>query len=379
MGQVRRRIFPRAAGARFGIALIGAALFGLGAAAHAEVDPEPGIWLEMGLLACARGDTQEAMRIFGHIERTFDPPPGIRALIVRTLRASCPPWLPPKARLAAGFGWSSNVNLGPAQTSFLLPAGNTLLELGIAEYLRPRQDGYVFFEAERSFALGPGNLVPFATLRHNFQARAFDEDLLGVAYKLDERPVADGRWHGSLMLAQSFLGGERYAELRGLGVTYRRSAVSLSAHGQTIDYPRAPAFDARQLALRAGVGLQRGDWRAALRLGALFDRAAHPGRPGGDRSGWLADLQVGRPGPGATQIEFVWRSEQTRSERAYLPGLFEMRRARHHHHFELAWLIPQSATRALRLSATLADAADSVPFLGYRQANLSAAWIWTLK
>lgn len=380
MGQVGRRAFSRASGIRLcRNALIGAAFFGAGAGACAAEDPEPGIWLEMGLLACERGETQEARRLFDHIERTFDPPPGIRALIAHTLHQSCPPRQSPKARLAAGFGWSSNVNLGPAHTHFLLPSGNTTLELRVAERFWPRSDAYVFTEGEAGFALGPGSLVPFGSLRKYSAAGDFDEGVLGVAYQFDERPLADGRWHGSLTLAQSFLGGARYAELRGLGYAYRQSAFSLSAHGQAIDYPQAPAFDARQLALRAGVGLQYGRWRAALRLGGLLDLAVHPDRPGGDRSGWLADLHATRPGPGGAQIEFVWRGESSQTRRAYLPGLFEMRRVRHFNQFEVAWQIPQSRTSAWRLSAALTNATDSVPFLGYRQTHLSAAWIWTLR
>lgn len=326
------------------------------------------------MLACERGETTEAARLFEHIESHFDPPVGIRALITNARARLCPSSRLPAGRMAAGIGWSSNVNLGPSQTSYLLP-GTTPLELRVADRLLPRPDGHVVVEAERNFPFGAGQLTAFGTFRRNFSARDFDEGLFGIAYRIPEIEAAGGRWGGSATLAHTWLSGARYADHRRLDATFRWSGFTLAAHWQSIDYPQAPVFDARQMALRAGAGARWGDWRIAARIGRLVDAAVSTQRPGGDRSGWLADLQANRPGPGSSLFEVAWRGEWSRSQRPYLPGFFDMHRNRRFAQFEVAWQIPHDAETSWRLGCVMTRTHESVPLLGYRQTTVGASWI----
>lgn len=340
----------------------------------ADEDPEPGIWLEMGLLACERGEIAEAERLFSHIEREFAPPPGIRLLIERARQQICPQRRPILGRVAAGLAWSSNVNLGPQQTQYALSSALPF-ELRLVDRLHPRSDGQAIFELERAWPVGTARLTPFAQWRRNFSAHDFDDGLLGLSWQWEGQAHAERRWLGGATLSQSWLGGQRHAETLLLNATHAWSAFALSALWQASRYPQAPAFDATLWAVRGGIGARHGDWRFSARLGALADLARDARRPGGDRHGVLADMRIHHPGPLASSIDFSWRGEWSRSQTAYLPGLFEMRRVRRFAQFEGIWSIPVSAETSVRLSWSHTQTAENVPFLGYRQTTWSVAWV----
>ena len=279
--------------------VVGAALYlsVVAQASHAaaEDDPEPGIWLEMALLACERGEQKNAERLFRYIEEKFSPPPGIRALIDHARTSACPPGKAAQGYVAAGFGWSSNVNRGAVQTSFLLP-NVSAFELRLAPEFHPRADSFAFAEGERRFAAGAGVLQLFAALRHHSSMRDFDEDSFGLSWQVAGPNAANPSWRSSVTVAQSFLGGNRYAEHFALSGALRGAFLTVSAQWQTIRYPQARAFDARQTTVRLGNELRLNDWRATIRAGLRLEDAS-ASRPGGDHRGLIAEIKASHPGP----------------------------------------------------------------------------------
>ncbi len=337
--------------------------------AHGD-DVEPGLWLEMALLACSRGEQEEAERLFRHIETHFSPPPGIQALIDEARSRWCRQVPRLQMRWAAGLGWSSNVNQAASTHSLWLSERLPALEL--TDVKRPLSDPQALLEADAQVRVPYGEMGAVAQLRHHGRHHDFDEDILGLTWR---GPVwREGGLVAALSRARSWLGGRPYADYLGLQVSWPMQDWTAQARWQEVDYVSAPAFSAQVYTLAAGRQWPRGSGPTSVRLGVSWDRAEGQ-RPGGDRHGGFGELRLHHPGPGRSRFELAGLYDVRLSEQAYLPGLLEMRRRQRTLRADLGWSWPVGRDGGWRVGLTLVEVRDNVSFLAYRQTILAVQWI----
>ncbi|MDW8324034.1 MAG: hypothetical protein RMK60_08040 [Burkholderiales bacterium] len=351
---------------------MGIAAFGLsGVAWPGEDDVEPGIWLEMGVLACARGEREEAERIFRYIERHFEPPAGIKAYIEAQRRAVCPP--PWQGSVSLALGYSSNATRGPDLTAYRL--GVTVpAEITLAPHQRAQPDYFVEAVGHLDSRLGPGHLSAYANLRHHQNWSLYDEDWIGLHYHIQRHWPPLGRAVMSLGHAWMWLGGQAYAQVLSGEASLQRGPLRYTLQGKQLHYPGASAYDGHILNVYLDYSLNGGNWRLRGRMGGFADDA-HAGRPGGDRKGWHSMLYFAYAGQRASVVEASWHHERARSNDVYFPGLIELRRHKRAHRLELAWTLPKYDGEAWRISLVHARGLDSIPFLTYRQTEIVLSWV----
>jgi hypothetical protein len=333
-------------------------------------EAEPGLWLEMALLACAHGEREEAERLFRHIETHFSPPPGIQALIDQARSRMCAQT--PRLRLywSAGLAWSSNVNQAASSPSLRLNEYLPALEL--ADVRPPLSDTQALLEADGRMRTSYGEAGVIAQFRHNRHHHAFDEDILGLLW----------RWPGpqtiglNTMLSRirTWLGGKPYADHLGLQASWSMPGWTAQLRWQASDYAAAPAFSAQVFSIAASRQWETVSGQTAVKLGALWDRAEGQ-RPGGDRHGGFAEMRLRYPGPARSRIELAGLYDLRLSEQAYLPGLLDIRRRQRTLRAEMGLSWPEGRDGAWRVGFTWVEVQDNVPFLAYRQAVFGVQWI----
>lgn len=352
---------------------LGAALLLQRALAAAPVvadDTEPGIWLEMGLLACARGERDEAERLFRHIERHFAPPPGIVALIEANRRDICP--APFSLRLSLGLGYSSNVTRGPELGTFKLGTTNPI-EVELSPQQRARHDSFLEGLFTASTRLSGGRLTLEASSRHHAQLSDFDEDWLGVNYQIEQTLRDDRRLRLNVAVAQLWLGSASYARVVSSEGQLHGGGLFLSLKGQRVDYARYRSFDAQVVQWGLGYTAQGSRWRGQLQFGGFLDEA-RANRPGGDRAGWYALGHLAYAVADASVLELNLRHEDSETSENFVPGLVDKPRSRRLLRSEVTWSMPTHKGQLWRLSLAHTHSRDSIGFLGYRQNEAILAW-----
>ena len=91
-----------------------------------------GAWLELALIQCSLGNSDEAERLFAVIETRFKPSSGILQLIAETREDGCSRWdMFSSAVVTAGRGIDQNVNQGARTTRYVAdaPGGQVEYEL----------------------------------------------------------------------------------------------------------------------------------------------------------------------------------------------------------------------------------------------------------
>lgn len=333
-------------------------------------DSEPGIWLEMGLLACARGERDEAERIFRHIERHFAPPPGIRALIEANRRDVCPPSY--SLRLSLGLGYSSNVTRGPELGTFKLGTTNPI-EVELSPQQRARHDSILEGLVTASIRLSGGRLTLEANSRHHGQVSEFDEDWLGVNYQVERTLGDDRHLRLNLAMAKLWLGSQSYARVVSGEGQLHEGGLFLSLKGQRVDYTHYRSFDAQIVQWGLGYRAQGSHWRGQWQFGGFRDEA-RANRPGGDRTGWYALGHLSYALAAASVLELNLRREDSETSENFVPGLLDYPRTRRLSRSELTWSIPMNRGQIWRVSLAHTHSRDSISFLGYRQNEAILSW-----
>ncbi len=351
---------------------------------------EPGVWLEMAVLACQRGETAEMERLLRSLEQRFSPPQAITRFISSLRESGCPavigeqpstttqdPHSPPLGRFALGLGLTTNANSGPS-VEVLTLSGLQDAQLVLDESFRPQRDAWFTMTAEREIVLAPLNryglsLGLSASGRWLREEQAFQELLWG-GWLRGQWPLGSGVMLGSgLSVANSRLGQQSYArhaqwsgQLQWGALQDRR--VDLSFH--RVQYAQRDAFDAAvtQVGFAHDLRLPLGV-RGHVRLAALSDKG-QADRPGGDRKGWALQWSAERPAPSVGVWSVRAHLERSLSERAYAPGLIEERRDHKVSRVEMSWLIPHEPRQFWRVSILHRLERDAISLLGLREVSL---------
>jgi len=282
---------------------------------------------------CRRGESLQALSMFGAIRAQLDPPPAILRLIRDLEATGCSR---PRAaagqslRLQVGSGWDSNVSQGITARNLVIGSGDNILELELDQSYRPRSSAFVQASLEYSLVLPQSGLNLQAGLgqRKNVRESAFDLRTASAAASREFK-LHDGMARAQVDLSQVWLADRSYQRTQGVGLQWLRAAGQGAWLG---------TLSATRLTYLTQRSQDASQWEAGLlreqRLGAA--RSVHAGiavqrdmasglRAGGDRAG--LQFQVG-----AVVLAQGWRLRPqlsyTRwdSAEVFAPGLLDMRR-----------------------------------------------------
>jgi len=345
-----------------------------------------GAWLDIAVLYCGMGQTEQALALFEMIERRFAPPPGILELIALQRAQGCRTATPQmQARLQMGRGQDSNLNQGVADLNFRLGSGVGSLDVRLPADYAPKQDGFSAFSADAARVLGTHNTMGFV----GYQARMYDQfsrfNLNTLTLGL-EQPV---RWQGWRLrgvgaINLTTLGDALYQQqwqlqLAAASPLALPNGLSLDAVGSwnRLIYPTLPDFDSQiwDARLLLGQRLAQAQWQASAGLQADTGTAQ---RPGNDRSGQLLAISGRFLLAGNSLLEWGWSQQLWQGKTAYSVGLIDRRREQDTQVWRLALVVPTAARQALRLEWRETQNNENISLFAYRAQVLQLSWQWLL-
>lgn len=293
-----------------------------------------GAWLDLALSECALGHLAEAERLFDAVELRFQPPPSIRELIAGQRASGCGQQLRPASWLLnLARGHSSNVNQGASHDSGSIGSGSNQTEFELDPEFLPKRDSYRQINASYLQALDARNtmlIVQAYAIKHDHVGEQDTTSLLGAL----EQGWQWGDWRarGTLAYGVATLGGTLYQRQQQVQLRLlpqlrlpQHMDLALAANLSHVEYPTRRSFDSNTWELSSTLSYRSPAQQAQLTLSSLRDHGAAI-RPGGDRSGWFANLQwytaLGR----GWQAEMGLSHQLWRSERVYSPGLIDVTR-----------------------------------------------------
>lgn len=343
-----------------------------------------GALLDLATLFCAAGKAEAAERIFVDIEQRFDLPPAIGAVIEQLRRLGCHGWQAKTTLLwRLGRGRESNANQGSSNPFLSFGSGSNSVQLVLLPQYQPQGDEFTSLSAEYSRELSPQG----ATGAVQFQTRAYDRlsnystsSLLVSA----EQPWFWGDWRfrgagsvgvmtldGALYLTQSQVQLEALAPLP-LPANWQ---LRLSESVNWLKYPNLSSFDAQWWETRGTLAYQNDLLRWQGSAAMVQDRELNS-RPGGDRQGVMADLQV-RVGLGPKLLgELGWQWQRWRGERDYSPGLIDVQREQHTRTIRAAVTYPLGRQQSWVLEFKDTVNYENVSVFDFRNRMLQVTWQW---
>ena len=352
----------------------------------ADLPDHAGAWLDLAILMCQSGANGRAEDLFRHIEERFSPPPAIREVIARYRASGC---LPPAARsfrgqLSLSLGRDTNATLGvPFGEVLLGPAGNTF-EVQVASNQRSKDSIVAGLEGEVSAPVGHYGTELFGYLsgRRFPSAQAFDTSTWAGAAT---QPV---RWRDSppamlsAGLVHSRMDGKSFQNsayvswiepLRAQGDDVEW-ALDLSAVRNRFEVNRA--FDSHVVEARLQHAGKLGEGRYTLGVGRIVD-TAEADRPGGNRSGWSAQLNLNYPVAQRGRLEFYLREQHLGGSEEYAPGIIPVRRVSTMRQTKITFAYPITAQEEWRLQARRLENHDNIPLFEYTSNALEGVWSYS--
>lgn len=359
------------------------------------IDSEPaqaGLWLDLALALCQRGQGALTQQVLGYIEETFNPPPGIVEVINLVRQSGCDtpsqksaqPIPPPRVSLSAQRGRDSNVNQGASSALFTLGSAFPGVVVELTPEFLPVGDQFTALEGGITYSLDADlQAAAQVRLKHHDKQHSFDT---GVAVGTLEQswPCGSGRCSLTGALGAVTLGSQLYQTLAQAQIGWTRTlqdadlpqAIALEASLGRQLFATQPSFDAWQAQARAS-------WRVLLGGSDLLQLSLTVGtdkdtanRPGGDRSVYA--LQAS--GSHALGRRFVldWNVQQqtTRDATAYSPGLIDMVRRPVLRSVVLGLVRPVADSQRVRLEFRHTSHRDVVSLFTYRNTGFSVAWLW---
>ena len=351
------------------------------------IEKEPqhaGAYLEVALIQCSLGHSDEAERLFAIIETRFDPPQGILDLINEARQTGCNKWQGMSSTsLTIARGIDRNVNQGASNPNYLIDIGGGQIELPLLPEFLPQHDQYTVLRADHNREITANGSVGFA----QFQGRRNDSlsqyDSAGLFVGVDT-PYRFGAWTArtSGMIGMVTLGGKLYqrlAQVQGSvtvplplpdGVQF-----GLISSATRTRYLTLANFDSSTLELRGQLSYRKGRTYAAATAGVQADRARE-GRPGGDRNGHTANLLVRRSMGEMLTGELNYSLQSWRSSDIFAPVLIDQIRNQTTHALRgmLQYAIDKNQT--LHVEARVVRNRENISIFQYNNRQLQFGWQW---
>lgn len=341
-----------------------------------------GAYLEVALIQCSLGRSDEAERLFAIVETRFNPPLAILELIAEARETGCDKWKATRSSsVSVARGHDMNVNQGASKPSYIVERDGGRIELPLLPDFLPQHDQYTALSAEHVRDITPNGSVGFVQFlgRRNDSLDQYDSASLYVGV---ETPWRFGRWtlRTTALLGATALGGHYYQ--RQLQVQGRLAPpLPLASHTQfalvggvtRTDYLTLTNFNSNTFELR-GQFTWRKDGVVASASHALLDDRASSARPGGNRHGFSSNLTARRAVWGPLEGELSYTHHTWNSAQPYAPGLIDQvrKQATGVLRGTLAW--PLDDRQSIQLEARLVRNRESISLFQYNNRVVQLSW-----
>lgn len=351
------------------------------------VEQEPqhaGAWLDLAIIQCELGHSEEAERLFKAIESRFSPPPAIMEVISRQRAQGCKAT---QARInttiSIARGNDSNVNQGASSQTFSIGSSDFQVELQLLPEYLPHHDQYTALSAEVTRNLGNNGVVSFAQfqVRQNDQYNRYNtaSTLLGV-----ERPWSRGGWNLNTTGAVGILalGGKVYQEQEMLQFnlmsplqpfeSMQWNWLATAAH---LRYPSLTNFGANTLEVRSILNYRKQSTEAYASLGYIEDHAT-AARPGGNRAGWNAALFARTAITSNLSMEAATSWQYWNGQGDYSPGLIDQIRRERTQNYRAGLILRTGNSQSWKLEVREVRNDENIAIFQYNSHQLQLSWQW---
>lgn len=343
-----------------------------------------GAYLEVALIQCSLGHSDEAERLFAIVETRFDPPRPILELIAEARETGCDTWEAARSTVASlTRGLDMNVNQGARNPSYIIERDGGQIELPLQADFLPQHDQYTAFNLEHVRDLTPNGISGFFQFagRRNDNLRRYDSASL---YAGIDSPYRFGAWpvRASAIVGATALGGKYYQ--RQLQLQARvglplplppRMQLNATGGVSRSQYLTLSNFDSTLLELTGQLSY-RGDTVYASASHAWMTDRARRERPGGNRHGYASTLLARRPlwGPLSGELSFSYQS--WKSGEAYAPGLINTVRDQNTRVGRAALSYAIGRNQALRLETRFVRNSENISIFQYDNRQIQLSWQW---
>lgn len=329
-----------------------------------------GAWIDLALLDCRLGDRERGRGLLQRIVAEFDPPAAIRELIARVAGEPCGATAPPRWRAGLLAGHDSNVNLGPRLDKTTLVSDAGVVEVLLAEGMQPRADAFMEARLEGDWRDAPGQARASLTLRRYANESAYDTTELamegGHAWSGEHADaIVQARWSHSRLDNQHFLDAlTLHAWMAGKAVWQGGAHPVAEARATYHRFADYSAFDSRIWEARLGMATRRGTVLARATAQVSLDQALDK-RPGGDRTGYGAELAGEWQASRRVHVSGLLWVQRIRDDAPYFDPLFPLRREQTLLQGKLAVSVPLRDDLAWSMSWTGRRSTNNLDFLDY--------------
>lgn len=345
-----------------------------------------GAYLEVALIQCSLGHSEEAERLFAIVETRFDPSRPILELIAEARETGCDTWQPASSTsVNLSRGLDMNVNQGARNPSYIVERNGGQVELPLQAEFLPQHDQYTGLALEHARDLTPNGLSGFVQVlaRRNDTLRRYDSASL---YAGIDSPYRFGNWpvRASVIAGTTSLGGKLYQRQLQLqarvGVPLPLPAgVQLNVSGGVSrnQFLALTNFDSDTLELTSQLSYRGDTAYASFSHGWLTDHARRE-RPGGDRHGFATTALVRRPLWGRLGGELSFSYQSWKSGDAYAPGLIDTVRDQNTRVGRVALSYPLARNQLLRLETRFVRNSENISIFQYDNRQVQLSWQWQL-
>jgi len=349
------------------------------------VPEHAGAWLDLALIQCSLGHTDEAERLFANVETRFNPAREILELIAEARDTGCVAWAPTSSgAVSLTRGVDDNVNQGASNSSFIVQGPDGAVELPLLDDFLPKRDQYTQIGADYVRDVTANGSLGFLQFQGRRYDRLSDYDTASL-YAGIESPWRFGRWlvrtTGSLGL--STMGSNLYqrqaqAQLRvtpPLPLPPRTQLHLIGAATHT-DYATLKAFNSDLYEGRVLVSHHTGSFSATATAGLLSDRA-RADRPGGNRHGSYVSLNLRQPLGWNIIGELAYTHQTWDSASAYSPELLiDQVRAQRTQVLRASLTYQIGKQHSVVLEARGVRNRENISIFQYNNRQLQLSWQW---
>jgi len=343
-----------------------------------------GAWFDLAMTQCALGHGDEAERMFATIETRFQPSRALLELIAQAREEGCAQWHPATSLLLAlGRGTESNVNQGATTRTYMFDGPEGHVERTLTDDFIPKHDQYTFLNGDATRELTSNGVVGFAQLQLRHYDREHDYDSASLFAGV-EAPWRFHRWslRTSGALGMVTLGGrpyQRQAQLQArvgpplpLPNSTEFNVVGSFTYNQ---YLTLRNFDSYTTDLRGQLTHRNETMFSSASLGVQRDHALAQ-RPGGDRSGWYANLLYRRRLGEQTAGELGYVHQEWDGKQPYAPGLIDRVRSQSTDIGRAVLTYALGKRHSLQLEGRIVHNRENVSIFQYNDRQLQLSWQW---
>ena len=351
------------------------------------IEKEPqhaGAYLEVALIQCSLGHSDEAERLFAIIETRFNPPPGILDLINEARQTGCDKWQGvSSSSFTIARGFDRNVNQGASNPNYVIDVGDGPIELPLLSEFLPKRDHYTILRADHTREITANGSIGFVQFQGRRNDSLSDYDSASLFAGIDS-PYRFGNWTArtSGMLGMVTLGGKLYQRLAQVQASTSPplplpSGMQFNMIGSATrtQYLTLANFDSNTFDLRGQLSYRGGRTYAAATAGYQTDKA-QASRPGGDRSGYTMNVLVRRNLTDLLTGELNYNRHGWDSTQIFAPDVIEQIRNQTTHSLRGVLQYSIAKNQTVHLEARLVRNRENISIFQYNNHQLQFGWQW---